>query len=137
MKNGTNEMPSENTVKPGTTKLKARRDAFAAAILPSVYKQCRDEGGCSDEHWRMFMSLEAYDIADAMIKAGQITFDRNYEGGDHPAFLVMGVELHAKRCSSCDRIYTDEDYCLDCYEDSECSSSVELHDIEIHGVIKQ
>jgi hypothetical protein len=47
------------------------RDYFAAKAMPSVYKEyaeCARNTGW-DEDWRMWVALDAYALADAMLKA--------------------------------------------------------------------
>lgn len=49
------------------------RDEFAMSILPAIYAEyfasCREQGtGPQDEHWRIGLALDAYMMADAMLK---------------------------------------------------------------------
>ena len=49
------------------------RDYFAAKALPAVYRMFWDDvrafGATVPEDWRMGVALEAYKLADAMLKA--------------------------------------------------------------------
>ena len=50
------------------------RDYFAAKALPAVYRDLWDDvragrNGCVTEEWRMGVALDAYALADAMLKA--------------------------------------------------------------------
>ena len=51
------------------------RDYFAAAVLPAMYRDFGDDfragrpGGVVPEDWKMGMALDAYAMADTMLKA--------------------------------------------------------------------
>jgi hypothetical protein len=53
------------------------RDYFAAKALPAVYSDAtleaaKGSGLFSDENWRMGIALDAYMMADAMLKAREM-----------------------------------------------------------------